>query len=185
MSDGTEIELKHTRMTLDTGAAQTTFPEDLVDGYSTMGEPKGSYKTASGEIIPDKGAKHPLGYDAFGNLRNLRGRVAPVRKPLVSASKVCGADNDIWLGSDGGYVIPKYGPIGVEMRKHFEHLVQKYGMQSLLPVYLHNEVFVFDYFLAPSSEVGDAKTSQQSLAPVDEAVGGQQGSGFTRPESHL
>ena len=185
MSDGTEIELTHTRMTLDTGAAQTTFPEDLVDSCSTMDAPKGSYKTASGEIIPDKGAKHPSGYDAYGNLRKFRGRVAPVHKPLVSASKVCDADNDIWLGSVGGYIVPKHGTIGVEMRKHFEQLVQKHSMQSLIPVYLHNGVFVFDYFLAPSSEVGDVQTSEQPLAPVDEAVGGQQGSGFTRLESHL
>ena len=45
-----ETRLKYVKMTLDTGAAATAFPEEELKDYDVIDQRKGSYKTASGEI---------------------------------------------------------------------------------------------------------------------------------------
>ena len=50
---------------------------------------------------------------------------------------------DHYLGHDGGYCIPKESRIGREMRMKFSELLNWYGPQGLIPVYLENGVFNF------------------------------------------
>eukprot|EP00974_Lingulodinium_polyedra_P081876 7927191-Lingulodinium_polyedra.AAC.1 len=82
------------RFNLDTGAAVTVFPEGQA-GLVRRGKAAGdrSYRTASGEVVTDKGegAIEARGEDDL--LRRLRGRLAPVHKPLVAASAVCQQGN--------------------------------------------------------------------------------------------
>ena len=60
-----------------------------------------------------------LGADANGNKLAINGRVADVHKTLASGVKVS-EGNDVWLGNDGGCIMPRHGPIAKEMRAHFE-----------------------------------------------------------------
>ena len=69
------------KMNLDTGAAVNTFPLNL--GPQGAGDGR-FYRTASGEWIPDGGARQFQGFDENGLLRSLSGR-------LIGAESLCGA----------------------------------------------------------------------------------------------
>ena len=93
------------KFNLDTGAAITAFPQDQ-PGILRVAEPSGrSYKTASGEIVEDQGEGLVKGAGEDTVLRTLRGRIAPVHKPLVSAAAVRKKQNHIWIGPNGGGAI--------------------------------------------------------------------------------
>ena len=104
------------------------------------------YTTASGEKIEDAGGRKTKGCDCNGNNKMIEGRSADVHKILVSGVKVCKL-SDVWLGHDGGYIIPQHTQIYKEMRKQFDKLVKQYGTQELTPIYEKKGTFVFDYYL--------------------------------------
>ena len=65
----------------DTGAAVTTIPESLAEGVRDDGNNQ-KFRTASGELIVDKGSTCLLGQDERYNNKAIRGRVTEVRKTL-------------------------------------------------------------------------------------------------------
>ena len=146
-----EHENNWLKLNFDTGAAATTFPKTFVDNVGEANIEK-SYKTASGEIIYDYGGVGVTGYDENGTRRRLTGRLADVHKPLVSGHQICTKGRqDAWLGSDGGYLMPRDGPIAVGLRNHFDKLIKKHGTSSLIPLYIENNVYNF-YIKKTSSE---------------------------------
>ena len=129
------------KMNLDTGAAVNTFPLNF--GPEGAGDGR-FFRTASGEWIPDGGARQSEGYDKNGLLRSLNGRLAGVHKVLCCAAEIaCKGRQDFYLGHDGGYMIPMHSKIGQGMRIHFEKLVNWYGKKQLIPVFLGNNIFNF------------------------------------------
>ena len=82
------------------------------------------------------------GYDENGLLRSLNGRLTGVHKVLCSAAEiVCKGRQDVYLGHDGGYMIPIHSNICQGMRIHFEKLVNWHGKNELILVYLENNIF--------------------------------------------
>ena len=78
---------------------------------------------------------------------------------------------DLYVGHNGGYMIPTHRKIGLEMKIHFEKLLSEYGKNELIPVYLENDTPDFYLNREVKSEethsVSDAeqcfeKKSQQS-----------------------
>ena len=105
------------RFNLDTGAAITAFPQDQ-QGIRKVSGPSGKcYKTASGEKVEDQGEGVVSGTGEDSMLRTLRGRIAPVHKPLISAAAVRKKQNHIWIGPDGSGAIV---PVGSAAARHLE-----------------------------------------------------------------
>jgi len=52
------------RLTFDTGAAVVALPENFATDHRISGKPEGSYKTASAEIVQDRGARVIKGEDS-------------------------------------------------------------------------------------------------------------------------
>ena len=104
-------------------------------------------------------------------MRNLKGRVVDVHKPLASAAKVCVAGMDIWMGNDGGNMMKKDSPVAIGLRKRFTELVKMHGDGNMVPVYEQNGVFVFDFFMKDGADAGKSV----DLAPVEEASAAPEG----------
>ena len=129
------------KMNLDTGAAVNTF--QLSFGPGGAGDGRFCH-TASGDWIPDGGAWQFQGYDENGLLRSLNGRLTGVHRVSCGAAEIaCKERQDFYFGHDGGYMIPIHSKIGQGMRIHFEKLVNWYGKNELIPVYLENHIFNF------------------------------------------
>jgi hypothetical protein len=94
-------------LNLDTGAARTVFPEGY--GERVVGrkvdEDTMTFRTATGEIVPSKGGMMYSGKDEYGEGVNVRGTLAPVHKPLMSAGQLTSKGNDIFLFEDKGYIL--------------------------------------------------------------------------------
>ena len=74
------------RFNLDTGAAQTAVPKDWVNNKVTVtGGSEVIFKTASGELVPSEGTGTFEGFGESGMRCRVRGAIADVHKPLVSA----------------------------------------------------------------------------------------------------
>ena len=99
------------------------------------------------DSVPDGEAWQFQGFDGNVLPRSLNGRItdgctSSVGLPCVSIS----ASTSIrscrdrvqknYVGDDGGYMIPIHSKIGQIMRIHFEKLLNEYGMNDLIPVYL-------------------------------------------------
>ena len=107
------------KMNLDTGAAVNTFPLNF--GPEGAGDGR-FYRTASGERIPDGGARQFQGYDENGLLRSQNGRLTGVHQVLCCAAEiVCKGRQDFHLGDDGGHMIPIHNKIGKGMRIHLRN----------------------------------------------------------------
>ena len=50
---------------------------------------------------------------------------------------------DLYLGHDGGYAVPRDSAIGIALREHFDKLLRRHGDSELLPIYLEQGVFNF------------------------------------------
>ena len=59
--------------------------------------------------------------------------------PAAEAAEIaCKEQQDFYLGHHGGYMIPIHSKIGQGMSIHFEKLLNEYGKNDLIPVYLEN-----------------------------------------------
>ena len=67
---------------------------------------------------------------------------------------------DFYLGSDGGYAIPRSSEIGWRMRAYFERMLAKFGVDGLLPVYV--ESGVYNYYLRRR----DVSVKEDAMMPV-------------------
>ncbi len=164
-------EWKKVKINLDTGAAITAIPRNFAESYPLSEKNTTRYRTASAEEICDEGGRFVLGSDAHGNKLAINGRVANVHKVLASGVKVS-ERNDIWLGNDGGYIMPRHGPIAKEMRAHFEKVRLKYDEEDITPVYQERGTFVFDFWIKPHVKgkvpTASVDTAHKTLAPLAE-----------------
>ena len=156
-------------MNLDTGAAVNIFPVNF--------SPEGTGDGGFCDWIPDGEAWQFRGYDENGLPRSLNGRLTDAHQVLCSAAEItCKEQQDFHLGHDGGYVIPIHNKIGQGMRNHFEILLNDYGKNDLIPVYLVNITFKF-YM---NREVKSAEThivndAEQCFAKEIQQLGNEHG----------
>ena len=75
------------RWSYDTGTAISAFPLDVKIGTETQAK-ECSYKTASGELISDRGGLRVQGTTEYGYGLTFQGRKADVHKTVISASNV-------------------------------------------------------------------------------------------------
>ena len=70
--------------------------------------------------MTDLGGAKLLGDTEHSVRMNLAGRVAPVHKTLLSASKVAGKNHDIWLTKNGGWIYPAGSDVGKKIQRLLE-----------------------------------------------------------------
>ena len=63
-----------------------------------------------------------------------------MNKPLLAAGEI-GNRWDAFLQSDGGVLVPKDGLIGRGMRKEFQRLKRKHGIQETVALYKEKGVY--------------------------------------------
>ncbi len=156
---------------MDSGAGVSVFPEAwglrvVPDEY--VGH---KYITASGERCFDAGQCIVEGFDQNGVPRSLTGRTCNPgpHKALVSAAEVCDTSQDIWLGTDGGMILPTDGPIAKGLRREFEKLKEQYGLDGVIPVYKEKGVFNFDIWVAQEDKKIETEGAK-SIAPLEEST---------------
>ena len=76
--------------------------------------------------------------------RKMKGSVADVRKPLAPAGERSG-NNDALLFEDGGYLLPKTGPIAVALRKELQTLMNVHGTDKVMQ--LRKEKGLYNFYL--------------------------------------
>ena len=157
---------RRVKATLDTGAGQTAFP--LKTPLVELQKPNGSkYKTANGILVSDEGGGTMKGWTTKDKGVRITGRFADVHKILLSGTRVANEKNDMWLGDDGGYIMPRSGKIAQAMRSHFDHLVEKYGDKELIDVYIEGGVYVTDIIIPV---VNDMNAKDERVAPPEETM---------------
>ena len=128
------------KMNLDTGAAVDTF----LSNFGPEGIADGSFY----DWIPDGEAWQFQGFDENGLPRSLSGRLTDAHEVLCSTASApasgaagiaCIEQQDFYVRHNCGYMIPTHSKIGQEMRIHFEKLLNEYGKNELIPVYLEND----------------------------------------------
>ena len=126
------------KLNLDTGAAVTAFPESMAPpGLQGNGQ---NYKTATGQLTPDKGQVVLRGYSENNRKMKVTARVAEVHKPLLSASRVVNGGQCIWLSSGGGWLIEK----GDVAARQVERILWQNGMRgksTFVPIYEEKGVY--------------------------------------------
>jgi hypothetical protein len=125
-----------TRYNWDTGAAVTALKTH--GGYST-GQ---SYRTASGELVEDRGPLRHRGADERGQLRSLNGRGVDVHKNLVSAALTC-KKGDAYLWDTGGTIGPHGSRLAVALRETYIDTVKKFGAEGALSLVVEGGVYNF------------------------------------------
>ena len=127
------------RFTLDSGAAITTFPLDF-PGERVEQKSSQSYRTASGEVIPDEGAVVAAGVGEDGVQRRVRGRLARIHKPLVAAGAVCDRGHFVWLTADGGVMLQASDPI-------VQRVAQELNKERPGRTWLYRERGVYNFYV--------------------------------------
>lgn len=126
------------RWTYDTGAAITAFPLDASMGIETP--PNGaSYKTASGELIPDHGGLSVRGSSESGYNVILNGRKADVHKTLVSAGMVHKKGHVAFLDAEGGYLLPGWSALS----KKIQQIIRQEVWKEKAAVKLYQEAGIY------------------------------------------
>ena len=120
------------RFTFDTGAAITAFPSDMDVGEKTA-QNDATYRTASGEVIEDRGGLAVSGWSESGHPVRLSGRRADVHKVLVAAGQVHTRGHITILEKGGGYIIPGESDLAKKIKRlvsnEIDHVV------GVLPIY--------------------------------------------------
>jgi hypothetical protein len=141
------------RCCLDTGAARSAFPSNLAPDLVATPAHGVNFKTATAEIVPSEGVKRIPVVAENGRRTAIKGHGAPVHKVLVAGSGVVEQGRDLYLGSDGGYIMePGFSQA---LRLAFAAVQKKRGDRELTPVYLENGVFNF-YVKREAKEPGGA-----------------------------
>ena len=155
------------RWTYDTGAAITAFPVDARIGIET--EPNAaSYKTASGELIPDQGGLRVQGLSESGRDVTLEGRKADVHKTLVSAGLVAKKGHVTVLDNDGGYILPRGG----RLTQRIQQLIRAEVRKEKLAVPLYKEHGTYVGYLKVPMEHMQMDTSSALAGSSASAVAG-------------
>ena len=130
------------RFSLDTGAAQTAVPKDWVnDKVTVAGSSEVIFKTASGELAPSEGTGTFEGFGESGMRCRVRGAIADVHKPLVSADKCLGFGR-IAVLENGGQLAPVNSKAGRAIQGIINRLTAAEA-ETWLPVYQERGVYNF------------------------------------------
>lgn len=156
---------KWIRFNYDSGAALTALPVALAEGLPL--DKVGEFITASGDAIPNYGRVKFDAMDEDANVRAVRGSVSQVHKPLCAAGEMSRTQDAI-LWEEGGFLLPRDGPVAKKIRKELYRLLRKHGRQGgVLPLY--REGNLYNFYLK--------KKGPAELAPVTPAA---QPQGFQR-----
>jgi len=79
--------------------------------------------------------------DQYGQKLGLRGRIAPVHKPLLAAGEVTDKANAVWLDGDGGFVIHANSPAMREVRAAVEKAMAKHGGKGCFDLFKERGVY--------------------------------------------
>eukprot|EP00435_Cladocopium_sp_Y103_P036193 s510_g9.t1 len=166
--DGSVDEWTHVVANFDTGAAITAIPSVLKNklGLNAKEPSARSYKTASGELLPDEGGTVINGYDNDGRGRSVNGRLVNVHRMLVSGSAV-GRKNCVMLDGSAGTIVPNDGPIAEGMRKALKDLMKQHPQDAarVTKMYEQNGIYCFDLWLRHGD---NASKGEQAVSPQPE-----------------
>jgi len=171
------------RFNYDSGAAVTAFPnrfatKDLKGNGQT-------YRTASGELIPDAGAVRVKAEDEYGQMRSIKGRVAGVHKPLASAARCAEMGQNTWLTQGGGWMLHKDSRVSKKICKILAAEARK-ADHKMLPIYEERGVYNFYLKMNKKGQVSPLETqSVENLTHAElvakvQQLEEQKASGFSR-----
>ena len=92
-------EIRRLRIGIDSCAPVTVFPKTVAEDYPvlmTLGKAK-SYRPASGELVPDLGARKVQVKLKDGSFRCVKSRVADTHTALIAVSDVNDMDHDVFF----------------------------------------------------------------------------------------
>ena len=119
----------------------TALPVALAEGLP-LGQ-VGEFIAASGEPIPNYGRVKFNAMDEDANVRAVRGSVSQVHKPLRAAGEMSRTQDAI-LWEEGGFLLPREGPIAKKLRKELYRLLRKHGREGgVLPLYREGNLYNF------------------------------------------
>jgi hypothetical protein len=182
-SETSKTNSKWMILNLDTGAARTVFPEDY--GERVVGdkydEETMTFRTATGELVPSKGGMRYFGKDEYGEGVNVRGTLAPVHKPLMSAGQLTEKGNDVYLFEDKGYILKRGSKFRDILRKAFKDAAAKNDFEGCYEV--HKERNIYNFYMLVSEKATTTTTTRHNaheLCPHEVAGDQRPGSGFGR-----
>ena len=96
------------RITIDSGAAESVIPPDMLQGVPTRPSPGSRagahYIAANGARMPNLGEKHVKFRTGEGLSSSVFFQVTQTRKPLASVSKIVKKGNGVVFGTDRSYI---------------------------------------------------------------------------------
>ena len=102
-----------------------------------------SFKTASGEILPDEGQLMWPCFLQDGRKCWLRGHVTDVHKPLISAGKVLGKDKVAILHSSGGSIFSWNSSTGNLISRAMTKVTRQVRSDELIRLYREDNIYNF------------------------------------------
>ena len=102
-----------------------------------------SFKTASGEILPDEGQLMWPCFLQDGRKYRLRGHVTDVHKPLISAGRVPGKDKVAILHSSGGSILSWSSPTGTLISRAMTKGPRQARSDELIKLYKESNIYNF------------------------------------------
>ena len=102
-----------------------------------------SFKTASGEILPDEGQLMWPCFLQDGRKCRLRGHVTDAHKPLISAGKVPGKDKVAVLHSSGGSILSGSSPTGILISRAMTKGPRQAQTDELIQLLIENNIYNF------------------------------------------
>ena len=128
---------------------------------SNRAEGKGTFKTASGELINNYGPVKIGGYDMNGVKRIVNGSATDVHKVLISAGKLHGRGHSAWLwkASPSRWIAPC-----MRMDKAFDQVVEEYDDKGMISVVEENGIY--NFYL----ELEGDESSEEQIAGAEEYV---------------
>ena len=147
----------------DTGCARTVVP--ISEGVTECGQVRTdgtTYRTASGQVLDDRGAIIVPITDENGRRCLMKARCVDVHKTLVSAS-ACSRTQDAWITNDGGWLWPRDGPLGRELAKAVDRIMAKHEYKDTIPIYKERGVYNF-YVRRRGKPVADASVVGSPLS---------------------
>lgn len=157
------------KLNYDTGAGLTAFPKTYKEIAAEDGKGS-SYRTASGEKIPDYGGVKLQTLDEKGNARKISGRCTEVHKVLASASQLH-KRHDAYLWNGGGMLVPTDSGLAQALRQEFDRLIRWYGAKDCLNLYEENGVYNF-YLQVDLDDDTDTNDDKKDLQAVETSSGG-------------
>ena len=152
------------RFNYDSGAALTALPVALAEGPPL---------NKVGEFITASGARRLLNFgrvkfdalDEDANARAVRGSVSQVHKPLRAAGEMSRTQDAI-LWEEGGFLLPREGPVAKKIREELYWLLPKHGRQGgVLPLYREGNPYNFYLKKRGPAELAPMTTATPAARP--------------------